>query len=75
MKGMVDLFANKAPGNTKPKAINTTEIPMATNYAREVYLLVSLLLRCNLSVCGNITEDMGKTTPWGGKVIPKPLQK
>ena len=54
MKGLIYFFANYMPGITDPKSLTLMELHVVTNYSREAYLTVSLLLICDHSVYGKI---------------------
>ena len=58
MKGLINFFYNESPNVTDLKALNAEDIPMLSIYAREAYLIVSLLLISNRSIYKKLVEYM-----------------
>ena len=75
MKGLVDLFFDKALKVANYKALNALDIYAVTSYAREAYLTVSLLLICDRRFYGNLVEDMGNNYAMGQDNYPRTLPK
>ena len=59
MKGLVDFFSAEVTIISDPKDLTETYLRQVTNYTREAYLSISLLLRCDHIIYGNIIKDMG----------------
>ena len=65
MKGIIELFSNKAPNVANLKDPTATEILTTPTYARETYLRVILLLSCDWIIYGNLVEYMGNIYAMG----------
>ena len=61
MNELVYSLSEEALGISNPKVLTVKELPVVTDYNREAYLAVSLLLSCNRSVYRNLIEDMGNS--------------
>ena len=56
MKVLVDFLAAKVSVIAKPKYLTNKELFQVTDYAREAYLDIRILLRCDISIYRNLIK-------------------
>ena len=75
IKGLVDFFIIEVPGTYNLKYLTNMKLFQATNYTREAYLNVSLLLSCDCRIFENIIEDKGNKYAMDQDNYPRTLPK